>query len=103
MYVGMTGSSSCTASGDAYKPGGTVTIYDGNWSGRISKGVDEHKLGRWSYLTLLGRKNSFLTIITGYRCCKTQTAATAGLTTSYMQQERILRQRKITGTPQNFF
>ena len=102
-YAGMIGSSSCVACGDMYKLGGTVTIYDGNWSGRILKGVDTHKLGRWSYVTLIGRNNSFFTIITGYRCCRKQTLATAGITPTYMQQERILRQRNITGTPQKCF
>ena len=102
-YAGMIGSSSCVACGDSYKPGGTVTLYDGNWSGRLTKGVDPHKLGRWSYVTLFGRNDTFLTIITGYRCCRKQTIATAGMITTYMQQERILRQRRISSTPQKSF
>ena len=102
-YAGFIGSSSCAACGDAYKPGGTLTIYDGNWSGRIKKGTDNTKLGRWSYVTITGRNNTFLTIVTGYRCVKQQTLKTAGITTSYMQQERILRQRGITSTPQTSF
>ena len=102
-YAGFIGSSSCAASGDTYKPGGTLTIYDGNWSGRITKGVDNTKLGRWSYITINGRNNTFFTIITGYRCVKQQTTQTAGMTTTYMQQERILKQRGITSTPQKCF
>jgi len=102
-YAGLIGSSSCVACADAYKPGGTLTVYDGNWASRINKGIDPHKLGRWSYVTILGRNNSFLTIITGYRCVNKQTEKTAGFTTTYMQQERILRQRGITSSPQTCF
>ena len=102
-YANIIGSSSSTACGDVYKPGGTATLYDGNWSSRTVKGVDSHKLGRWSYVTMLGRNDSFFTVVTGYRCCKNQTHATAGINTSYKQQETILRQRNRRGTPQSCF
>ena len=103
QYAGLIGSSSCVACADAYKPGGTLTVYDGNWSSRVHKGVDTHKLGRWSFITITGRNNSFLTIITRYRCVKNQTSQTAGYTTTYMQQEKNLKQRGITSTPQTSF
>ena len=102
-YANMIGSSSCAACGDFYKPGGTLTIVDGNWSGRATTGVDSQKLGRWSYITITGRNSSLLTVVTAYRCCKNQTMSTAGITTSFMQQEKILKQRKRTGTPQMCF
>ena len=50
-----------------------------------------------------GRNDSFFTVVTGYRCCRNQTHATAGINTSYKQQETILRQRKRRGTPQSCF
>ena len=103
QYAGYIGSSSCVACSDVYKPGGTMTAYDGNWASRITKGVDTHKLGRWSFITILGRNNSLLTIITGYRCVKKQTEKTAGFMSTYMQQERILKQRGITSSPQTSF
>ena len=102
-YAGFVGSSSCVASGDVYKPGGTLTVFDGNWASRIDKGIDKHKLGRWSYITIHGRNNTRFTIITGYRCVKNQTLKSAGMNSSYMQQERILKQRGITSTPQTSF
>ena len=46
QYAGLIGSSSCVACADAYKPGVTLIVYDGNWSSRVHKGVDTHKLGR---------------------------------------------------------
>jgi len=89
-YAGMIGSSSSTLGGDYYKPGGTLTVYNGNWSNRITRGVDPHKLGRWSFITLKGRNSSFLTIVTDYRVCKTRGI---GMTTTYMQQETLLKKR----------
>ena len=86
-YGGMIGSSSSAATASVVKPGGTATMWDGNWSSRIiDNGQDPHKLGRWSYITINGRGTSKLCIITLYRCCKGQTTNTAGINTSYMQQ-----------------
>jgi hypothetical protein len=42
QYAGMIGSSSELPTCDNYMPGGTLMIYDGNWSGRVAKGVDPH-------------------------------------------------------------
>jgi hypothetical protein len=37
----------------SYQPGGTATIVCNNWTSRIiSKGLDPHGLGRWSYVIL---------------------------------------------------
>ena len=102
-HAGFIGSSSSAVCCSVYKPGGTLTVYDGNWASRISKGVDKHKLGRWSYITIEGRNTSILTIITAYRCCRGQTSRTTGLSGSYSQQESILRARGIKKTPQTAF
>ena len=102
-YAGMIGSSSCTACSDVYKPGGTLTVYDGNWSGRITRGIDTHKLGRWSYITITGRNFTYLTIITAYRCCKGQNQSNTGMASSYRQQETILKARGRQISPQKAF
>ena len=103
QYAGMVGSSSATATCNAYKPGGTLTIYDGNWSRRITKGIDSHKLGRWSYITLNGRNNSFLTIIIGYRVCQGQHRNSVGMNTAFMQQDTLLKKKGNKRTPQEMF
>ena len=88
----MTGSSSSSATASVVKPGVTAMMWDGNWSSRIIEhGQDPHKLGRWTYIIINGRNSSKLYIITLYRCCKGQKANTAGLSTSYMQQELLLK------------
>ena len=75
-----------------YKRGGTLTIARGNWAGRvIQKGQDT--LGRWSYITLLGKGGKKLKIITTYRVCKKN--HNNGECTIRAQQERdLLESRK---------
>ena len=102
-YASLVGSSSATVTAEAYKPGGTMTIVDGNWSNRSKKFVDSHKLGRWSYITIHGRNDTFLTIITAYRCCAGQTSNTVGSYSSYMQQETLLKRNGIRKSPQEAF
>ena len=103
-HAGMCGSSSATAGADLVKPGGTLTVYDGNWAGRIvNKGHDPDKLGRWSYITLRGRNSTYLTIITGYRVCEGQKSKHVGMSTAYMQQEILLRKKGFRKTPQEMF
>ena len=64
----MTTSTANTSSTSYYKPGGTATLVDGIWSGSITKrGDDPHGMERWSYVTLTGKKDTRLTIITAYR------------------------------------
>jgi hypothetical protein len=53
----------------------------------IGKGSDPFGLGRWSYITLRGKDNKKLTIVTGYRVCQA-TPSSAGIKTAYMQQYR---------------
>ena len=102
-YAGMIGSSSSTVCSNPYKPGGTLTVYDGNWSGRITRGVDPHKLGRWSFITILGRNLRKLTIITGYRVYRGQSNSNVGMSTTYMQQETIIRKNGCRTPPQEMF
>ena len=102
-YASLIGSSSEISTCESYKPGGTATIADGNWTCRISRGVDDSKLGRWSFITLQGRSNTFLTIITAYRCCEGQNHNNVGSYSAFMQQETLLRRRGINKTPQESF
>jgi ribonuclease HI len=73
-----------------YQPGGTVTMVVNRWTSRVvDKGSDPFGLGRWTYITLRGKGDKKLTVVTGYRVCKT-TVASAGVKTAFMQQYRAL-------------
>ena len=87
-YTSMSMSSSLEShSESAFKPGGTLTTVRGNWSGRvIEKGKDS--LGRWSYVTLEGKHEKKLMIITTYRVCRKNSEN--GKITIRKQQERDL-------------
>ena len=69
------------------KRGGIITMTRGNWSGRIINSGSE-KMGRWTYVTLQGKKNRKLTIYTIYRACNQKHQE--GTCTIYMQQEQEL-------------
>jgi hypothetical protein len=77
----------------SYQPGGTLTAIVGRWTSRvISKGVDPHGLGRWSYITIRGKGDKIITVITGYRVCSS-TLGSIGEKTAYKQQFRHLSQK----------
>jgi hypothetical protein len=58
----------------------------GNWVSRvIAKGEDTFGLGRWLYVTLSGKGERKVTLITAYNASNTP-----GDTTFYQQQVRIL-------------
>ena len=88
--IGISTSSShepTATKGSTFKPGGTITTVTGAWSGRIiKKGQDT--FGRWSYISLRGKSNKKLTIITMYRVCAQKGAN--GTNTAYLQQQREL-------------
>jgi hypothetical protein len=49
--------------------GGTLTSAVGSWSSHVlSKEQDPSGMGRWSSITLVGKWDTKVTIITGYRC-----------------------------------
>jgi hypothetical protein len=69
-----------------YQPGGTATIICSHRTSRvIQKGEDPWGLGRWSFITLKGKENSKITIVTAY---------SPGYSTvekaTWRQQERLL-------------
>jgi hypothetical protein len=52
----------------SHQPGGTLTAIVDNWSSRIrGKGQDPFGLGRWSYISLKGKQDQVITIISAYR------------------------------------
>ena len=95
-HSSLIGSTSRVTSASFVKPGGTMVCTDGNWTSRIyEKGQDAEGMGRWSYIKVAGKKNTKLTIICGYRCCKGQKLSTVGTLTSYFQQYCLLRKKGI--------
>ena len=73
-----------------YQPGGTMMITRGRTKFRIlESGVDPSKMGRWSWQLFSGKKGVSTRIITAYRPCKSK-----GLTSTYMQQKRIMDVKK---------
>ena len=93
-YTTITGSTSNTTSYSVVKPGGTAIISDGDWSNKtIKRGQDPSGMGRWSFITIEGKKHSRIMIICGYRCCKGQTINTVGPLTSYAQQYYMLKNK----------
>ena len=56
---------------ESFQAGGTVTFLHGNLVSRVSGFdiQDPSGLGRWSGVTLAGRYNQYLTILTAYRVC----------------------------------
>jgi hypothetical protein len=80
-----------------YQPGGTAVC--DNWVSRVvEKGADPFGLGRWSYITLRGKKDVTITIVTAYNA-----TVSPGEITYYHQQLRILsrlhREQHITAPP----
>ena len=56
---------------DIYKPGGTsILTLPPFSSGITNSGSVPHGLGRWSYISIKGRDNNYLTIISAYRVCQ---------------------------------
>jgi len=82
------------------QPGGTLTAVVDQWTSRVhSKGQDHSGLGRWSYITLQGKQDFKLTIITAYRVSQKSSASVGGKT-AYMQQFRALQSiQNQTGSP----
>lgn len=77
--------------GSAHKPGGNGILIEGTWDPYIRKSkVDSTGMGRWVSVTLQGKKDRKLTIITAYRVCH-QNEKYAGEQTAFMQQYGMMR------------
>ena len=92
QYGKITSSSSDALSASLVKPGGTAIISDGGWSSKlIDQGRDPSGLGRWSFITIVGKQDTKLTVICAYRVCKGQNINNVGPTTAYAQQYGLLK------------
>ena len=82
-----------------YKPGGTLSLVQGNMRGRVTdKGKDS--MGRWVYERLRGKKGKSVFVITVYQACKSN--PTANLTAA-AQQLSALKQAGDNATPREAF
>jgi hypothetical protein len=79
-----------------YQPGGTLSFVTSPWASRSSSGTDPRGLGRWSTVTILGRSNKKVTVITAYRVDGTRT--TKGPFTAYSQQLYLLEEKDSANT-----
>ena len=80
--------SKTNTSGSIAKRGGVAVITRGNLAGRIvDSGNDKH--GRWTYITMVGKKNKCITIFSIYRVCDQKHQS--GNCTVYLQQEHDLK------------
>ena len=71
-----------------FQPGGCITLSLGPASHRVtSKGMDDAKLGRWTWTRYKGTNNISLRVITAYRPCK---ITNAGPSTVHSQHQRYL-------------
>ena len=87
-------SASKTKSASLVKPGGTAMLIDTGCTGNIvERGQDWTDMGRWTYISLKGKNDTILTLVTGYRCNKITT--TIGDTTAWAQQYSMTRQRGV--------
>ena len=76
-----------------YKPGGIAIITQQPLCNGITSSVqDPHGLGRWSFITISGREQPIITIISVYRVCDIQ-IQNAGPITNAKQQWQILEER----------
>ena len=79
-----------------YMTGGTLTATVDKWSSRVfKKDADPSGMGRWSYQTLVGKQNTKVTIITGYRCIRN----ISGESSAWNQQAIFLKDRKSVRSP----
>ena len=78
-----------------YQPGGNMMITNGKAKFRLlQSGVDQSKMGRWCWQLFSGKTGVTTRVITAYRPCKSK-----GLTSTYIQQQRILDARKTNICP----
>ena len=78
-----------------YKPGGTASLINNEWTGRIIRcEVDPTGLGRWTTAIMNGKRHRKIAIIGAYQVCKTSIHQ-CGLTTCYSQQWHLLRARGV--------
>ena len=79
-----------------YKPGGTVTLATGRWSGRVSiSGEDPWGMGRFSYAGTTGKAGRKLMFISLYRVGKNLSVKKTGPKTVFQQEWQMLRNKGV--------
>jgi hypothetical protein len=79
-----------------YITGGTLTSMVDRWSSRVcKKDSDPSGMGHWSYQTLVGKRNSKITIITGYRCVRN----TSGDSSAWTLQSIFMKDQQVKTSP----
>eukprot|EP00957_Ditylum_brightwellii_P075911 5769864-Ditylum_brightwellii.AAC.1 len=74
-----------------YQPGSSATLVTDKWTSHIcNSGKDV--IGRWSFVTIEGKKNWKVTVISAYHVCN-NSLAHAGPSTCWKQQWRQLRKQ----------
>jgi hypothetical protein len=75
----------------SHQPGGTLMAVVDRWTSRVhSKGRDPYGLGRWSFVTLCGKQDNLIIIISAYRVSQ-KSSSSLGVKTAYMQQYRAIQ------------
>jgi hypothetical protein len=88
-HVRMTTSSSDIMFDTPYQPGGTAIIVAPPWTSRATMSKDNSGLGRWTQVTLKGKNNNTVSVITVYGVGKNN-ISTCGPHTCYFQQWNLL-------------
>ena len=86
-----------------FKPGGTAIIAQGSITGKIMNHHNDH-LGRWTHITLQGKRSQHITVIVCYQCVP-KDVRYAGPKTVFSQQHSILGQthHHINACPRKHF
>jgi hypothetical protein len=75
----------------SFQPGGILTAVVDRWTSRVhSKHQDPYRLGRWSFVTLRGKQDTLITVISAYRVSQ-KSSSSLGVKTAYMQLYRALQ------------
>jgi len=68
-----------------------LTAVVDRWTSRVhSKGQDPYGLWRWSFVTLRGKQDSLITIVSAYRVSQ-KSSSSLGVKMAYMQEYRSLQ------------
>ena len=95
-------SSSPIAFSGNWKPGGTAILTNGHITGRIiAAGHDEWD--RWSYQTIIGQRQRYVTIISAYQVVAQKQALKGLYTTATQQQSLLIRQQDAITNPRKAF
>jgi hypothetical protein len=85
------------AAKEKYQAGGCLTLIKGPWTTTVQREeiTDSSGLGRWTGITITGRYNKALSVITGYRTCN-GSIHTSGVNTTYHREHEFYRSRGVT-------